>query len=1191
MKIISLRFKNINSLKDEHIIDFTDYPLSDTGIFAITGATGAGKSSILDAITLALYNRTPRNGLLNRNAIETYGSLITRHTNEAYSEVEYSVNNKNYRSKWEISRARTGNLRDYHMEITDLQTNKLIDVKRSEVPDKNTEIIGLSYEQFIKSILLSQGEFARFLKSSAAERGELLEKITGTYIYRQIGKAIFEKNKQAKIDIENINNLLINIDLLTDEQIQQIETEKKELQKTTERLSETIETKNNYLRIREQTDRLKTDMLNVEKELSATKSELKAFEPNIRQLKLHEKLMPHKGTMMKLQDLEENYKKENGQLDKNENRRRQLSDKHIELEKNLELLSNKKAQFQNELSETKPIIEKAKQLDKSIHLWKQKFYDISQMGTDAKKKVFQQLARIDDTRKDIDKNNKHLKSVNEWLNENKELSNLESSIAKIEERLNTKNHYIDIVKKQFDEAKSKAAIKFRNVDFNWESKHRIISNEIEKTEARLKQATQNISYRNADIDKAEAEREDMRNKYMDFTKINELAKKQKQLKSDAYTIEKQTDKLYNQQKENQQKKETFEQQIVIEEKHIEEAGIRYERQQLEAKYNDVRKKLKENQPCFLCGSTHHPYVESYENKADETKQFLNSKKTELDKLKKQLKDCELEITRFQTGIENNKKRWDEIEKEIDVNKEAFESITAKYNDKLTTDDEEKILAQIEMVKERGVWLKEQIEWMKKSSSLKEEMNELRQIAGNTEQLLEAEKKTQEVLYKYEYFLPKKIKDNDIAPTLKKLWEKHKENKQQQDKLKSNIDKAKHLLNEQKQLLERIDTDYKQTIEKKNDLEKQGDELKKQRILLLDGKSTDEVEINLQKKEKNLYADIAKQENQISKNSAELQAVETRIDEINQNISSLAQNMTSTKYELLPKLGQLNIDSVENGLDAMLQENQANDIKEKQQQLDSKKISLEQSLNDKRDEWKKNAALLIEFDVEEGNKSIERLRGELKNIDSRQQEANRRIGMLNAQIDENAAKQKRTVDLQNKAKKMHKEAARWNALNDIIGDAQGKRFAKFAQELTLLHLINQANIHLKNLNERYRIKKGNENVKDDLLVVDTFQGNNERSVRTLSGGESFLVSLALALGLSDLAGQNTRIESLFIDEGFGALDQTTLDIALSALEKLQSESNRTIGIISHVESLKERIRTQIVLTKSSSGYSTMEVRNL
>jgi exonuclease SbcC len=165
--------------------------------------------------------------------------------------------------------------------------------------------------------------------------------------------------------------------------------------------------------------------------------------------------------------------------------------------------------------------------------------------------------------------------------------------------------------------------------------------------------------------------------------------------------------------------------------------------------------------------------------------------------------------------------------------------------------------------------------------------------------------------------------------------------------------------------------------------------------------------------------------------------------------------------------------------------------------------------------------------------------------------------------------------------------KWALLDKLIGDATGNKYAHFAQELTLRNLIAIANRRLDDLTDRYLIAPPDDN-DDYLRVVDRYQGNITRSVTTLSGGETFLISLALALSLSDLASQNVRLESLFIDEGFGTLDADTLDIALSTLEKMQDQSQKTIGIISHVEALKERIHTQIVLHKNANGVSTLEV---
>ncbi len=167
-----------------------------------------------------------------------------------------------------------------------------------------------------------------------------------------------------------------------------------------------------------------------------------------------------------------------------------------------------------------------------------------------------------------------------------------------------------------------------------------------------------------------------------------------------------------------------------------------------------------------------------------------------------------------------------------------------------------------------------------------------------------------------------------------------------------------------------------------------------------------------------------------------------------------------------------------------------------------------------------------------------------------------------------------------------ESLRWGRLKELIGSADGAKFSRFAQSLTLRQLIGLANEHLKVLAERYRLMAaaGDEL---DLRIVDLYQANVDRPMESLSGGESFLASLALALGLSELASRHHPIDSLFIDEGFGTLDSETLEIALSALENLRSRG-KTIGLISHVDLLKERLTTQVRVVRGAGGTSRIEV---
>ena len=165
---------------------------------------------------------------------------------------------------------------------------------------------------------------------------------------------------------------------------------------------------------------------------------------------------------------------------------------------------------------------------------------------------------------------------------------------------------------------------------------------------------------------------------------------------------------------------------------------------------------------------------------------------------------------------------------------------------------------------------------------------------------------------------------------------------------------------------------------------------------------------------------------------------------------------------------------------------------------------------------------------------------------------------------------------------------WQRLDGLIGSARGDKYRKFAQGLTLDHLLLLANRHLARLHGRYLLRRKARG-ELELDIVDAWQGEVARDTRTLSGGESFLVSLALALSLSDLVSNKTSIDSLFLDEGFGTLDGDTLDIALDALDTLNA-SGKMIGVISHVESLKERIPAQIRVEKGGGvGHSRLVVR--
>jgi exonuclease SbcC len=201
----------------------------------------------------------------------------------------------------------------------------------------------------------------------------------------------------------------------------------------------------------------------------------------------------------------------------------------------------------------------------------------------------------------------------------------------------------------------------------------------------------------------------------------------------------------------------------------------------------------------------------------------------------------------------------------------------------------------------------------------------------------------------------------------------------------------------------------------------------------------------------------------------------------------------------------------------------------------------------------------------------------------------RLGELRATLKADDEQRARQAAFADRIAAAHRDYVRWEKLRALIGSADGSLFARFAQGLTLDRLAVLANRHLASLNPRYTLRRAAaaESTDLELEIVDHYQAETARPMRSLSGGESFLASLALALGLSELAGGRTRIDSLFIDEGFGTLDADTLEVALSALESLQA-AGKTIGVISHVPALQERIPAQIKITKEPGGLSRLGV---
>jgi exonuclease SbcC len=212
-----------------------------------------------------------------------------------------------------------------------------------------------------------------------------------------------------------------------------------------------------------------------------------------------------------------------------------------------------------------------------------------------------------------------------------------------------------------------------------------------------------------------------------------------------------------------------------------------------------------------------------------------------------------------------------------------------------------------------------------------------------------------------------------------------------------------------------------------------------------------------------------------------------------------------------------------------------------------------------------------------------------NVAARIEELDQALIVERIKLEADAAARETVGSLRPVISSQEEKTRLWQGINELIGSADGKKFRSFAQSLTLDLLLSLANEHLQSLAPRFAVMRVPAS-EMELQMVDRDMGDDIRSVNNISGGESFLVSLALALGLSSLASGTTRIGSLFIDEGFGSLDQDTLDVALSTLDALQA-SGRMVGVISHVAGLTERIGTRIEVKPCGGGRSRVQVKGV
>lgn len=363
MKILSVTFENLNSLRGKHSIRFDVPPLEGCGLFAITGATGAGKTTILDAITVALYGKT------SRYENDVPKDLMSRHTGECFADVEFEVKGKNYRSSWSLHRSRKkhdGVFQSSKMEVWNLSDNEMLSDKPSSVPQLIEELTGLNKERFLRSVMLAQGDFAAFLKAKEGEKSALLEQMTDTKIYSDLSKLCFDITKEENLKLETLKSQNSYLQLLPEEEKSAIKAQKTELQIESDSLTKELNLLRNELQLlvdRENNTKQKNELTQKLDELTL---HIEEFAPQKSRLELHKKAQPFQSDFKTLEENEKRILKLTVEITQFEKKLPETTTKKKDVEQELQKNETTLKSLHEENQTKEELFQKVEQLDAKI---------------------------------------------------------------------------------------------------------------------------------------------------------------------------------------------------------------------------------------------------------------------------------------------------------------------------------------------------------------------------------------------------------------------------------------------------------------------------------------------------------------------------------------------------------------------------------------------------------------------------------------------------------------------------------------------------------------------------------------------------------------------------------------------------------------------------------------------------------
>lgn len=1063
MKIRKLVIKNINSLYGMWEIDFT-VPEYAAGLFAITGSTGSGKSTILDAMCLALFAETPRIGHGENKEI------VSRGTNECLAELTFEADGACYMASFSYSPITRGKRAG---QINDLYAHRLVR-NGTEIADKTSavrklveEITGLDRERFTRTVMLAQGKFDAFLNAGDA-KAAILEQITGTGIYSRIAGTVKQLFDQANEQLAQIRAVCGGIVLLSPEEeavkqeyLAELEHNRNEMQKEALLLS-------GQLKIVETLEKLAVSLNENTAAQAALQQETTDFLPDQLRLTRGRKTEPARNLYNTWKELQHANAETFAELEQLEQTLPTLKQLAEQTEKQAESALSTLQEQQLQHEELLKKINSVRLLDASIRETKT------------------QSERL---KKNIEK-----EGMLRTAAENR-ITRTADARKKLEERHKASEQYCR------DHA-ADSSLPEKAAEWTGSLRHLV----------------------------------ERRSVALTLNRDRELAEKK------VTTAEKTLTTAENDLKNAEEKCKTPADAVIDLQKKI---GSHESRQSLTGKQNilmrnirtiraitdlaDERNRLRKGEPCPLCGATEHPFADHPDviptmDQNEKDLAEVSRKLEELTALEGALRDAE--NARFTADAEREKAA---AAKEIARNTHAH--AIAERDEKQRLFEEEVRAGKTQWNQLKKMLEDAGFELPEKAVSLPDTVSE------RIERYRDAEKNLQEFSGNLA-----KIQAEQNAAELEKqgIGQRLAE---AETELKEHLEKLQNLSAERFALLGNRDPEQEQACADAA--------LKSAADLRI---HAEKEAVRTAEEWKNARTQQEKLQAEAGKRSLAIHESELALAEICRKIGIPPETLEN---DLLDPAGLAQLSAKEADLAARKQN----------LEIGRKKLTEEQKAAENQRKTEKDAATLSE---------------ELHRKTEEQNQLSITLGALRQELDQNAENRKRLAEKEAELESRKKNAALWGRLHNLIG--KGNQFQRVAQGITLDNLLTLANGELRSLYERYELIRS-EKEQLGIDVIDHEQGDEIRTCANLSGGERFVVSLALALGLSRMAGEKIRIDSFFLDEGFGTLDSESLQIVMHALSKLHS-GGKLVGVISHVSNLADEIPCAISVTKNGGGKSSL-----